>query len=819
MRAVRIALIAMCVAGPAHALAQPSQTFRAGVDLVRLDVRVTDADGRPVKDIRQDEVRITEGDVERPVVFFQHVDEPTGDYVDIARRTIGSEVSTNRGAPRGHLYVLVFDQQHIAAGREQRARRAAELFLRSRVRRGDRVALYGLPGPGPRLGFTADVDRVIGALAGVRGMLEQEAAGRLGVMRPHEAYEIVRGNERVLARVSTRMASEGGASDVTGLGATRGARGTLGENIVTPRLVLEDARAIVATLDGASRQSLAGLEALMEDLRPVEGRKAIVLISEGFHADNLARELDRVAAVAARAYGVIYAVDIGSRTETTTNTQPAEDTASEVASRLEPLGSLAAETDGRLFADANGWTDSVMAQVADESQAYYLVGFAPAAAARRDPTQYRRIAVTVTRPGTRVSTRTGYAVGATPPSPADRRRAIDLALAAPFPLQEVPLRFTTYTLRADSSPRQRVVMTLEAELPPASGNSADLVFAVRHAADGRLAASGSDRLAGRGTDDADQLIRYRVQFELDPGDYLMRVVVRNAGGLIGSADRRFRVRPLLSRDLTVSDLVFSTPDGALAVRPYGYQGESLSGVLELYGGTRAELDRAEVIVDLLRFDRSSVRSVVADMLPIKDGTMGAVRPVQVDIPLQGVPPGEYIARARLRDGNDIAGEVSRDVEVIAAPATRAGLATSLVMRLEPHAILESEVGRRARAGADARPAAATAFARGALTFAAGDYPSAVAAWAQTADAAPGVAPIRFVLGWAHAGAGDRAAAISAWRQAVHIEPTLLSAHLAIVDAFVAQGERALAEQAVRAALAVMPASRELHDRLAQVSRR
>src|ERR671919_341798 len=80
---------------------------------------------------------------EPPALFFQRVEEPSGDYVEIARRTIASEVSTNAGAPRGHLYVLVFDQLHISPGNEQRARLAGERFLRTRVRRGDRVALYG----------------------------------------------------------------------------------------------------------------------------------------------------------------------------------------------------------------------------------------------------------------------------------------------------------------------------------------------------------------------------------------------------------------------------------------------------------------------------------------------------------------------------------------------------------------------------------------------------------------------------------------------------------------------------------------------------
>src|SRR5262249_30309562 len=152
------------------ALAQTAQpTFKAGVELVRLDVRVVDEQGSPVRDLKQDEIEIVEGGETRPVVLFQHIEEPAESYADVTSRTVSSEISTNQGAARGHLCVLVFDQQHLSPGGEQRARQAADRFLRTRVRRGDRVALYALPGPGPQIGFTADARRVAAELIKVRG--------------------------------------------------------------------------------------------------------------------------------------------------------------------------------------------------------------------------------------------------------------------------------------------------------------------------------------------------------------------------------------------------------------------------------------------------------------------------------------------------------------------------------------------------------------------------------------------------------------------------------------------------------------------------
>ena len=75
--------------GAAPALAQTATleqppVFRSGVDLVRLDIRVTDDAGRPIADLRPDEVHVREEGVARPVVLFQHVQMPHVTYAEAA---------------------------------------------------------------------------------------------------------------------------------------------------------------------------------------------------------------------------------------------------------------------------------------------------------------------------------------------------------------------------------------------------------------------------------------------------------------------------------------------------------------------------------------------------------------------------------------------------------------------------------------------------------------------------------------------------------------------------------------------------------------
>src|SRR3954447_22988450 len=206
MRVLGPALLALAAAlAPQNA---PQPIFRSGVDLVRFDVRVVDGNGRPITDLRPDELEIVENGQPLPILLFQHITEPPGMYAEAALRAVSAEVSSNRGAPRGHLYLLVFDQAHIAPGNELIARRAAETFIKTRVRPSDRIAVVGIPGPGPELGFTADRTRAVAELAKVHGDLQRNVKSAAGELSVHEAYEIVGGSDRVVAEVLMRQSAD-----------------------------------------------------------------------------------------------------------------------------------------------------------------------------------------------------------------------------------------------------------------------------------------------------------------------------------------------------------------------------------------------------------------------------------------------------------------------------------------------------------------------------------------------------------------------------------------------------------------------------------
>ncbi len=841
-RSRRVGLLAaLVVTGLAGGAGGEQETprFTAGVELARLDVEVTDAQGRPLRDLRADEVEVMEGGVRRPVVLLQHVHAPRGSYADAARRTMGGEVSTNQGAPRGRLYAFVFDQAHIAPRNEQAARRAVERFVRTRVRPGDRVALYGLPGPGARVGFTSDVGRVLAALPNLAGDRDPAYFTSIGELRDFEAYEIDRGNQEILQQVLLRLAAD------SGVGATA--------------LDIRDAaREVISRADFRARQFLTTFADLVAGLRFIEGRKDVVLISEGFHPDNVGRDLERVAAAAAQSYSAVHALDINRREsgiEQRTFFGGQRFTA--IQNRVSPLGTLAAETDGELFGSAASRLDSVLERIGGRSEDYYVVGFEPPPDEDRDPEAYRRVTVLVARPGARVRTRTGYAASGNDSVVRGRRQAIDAALAAPFTMQGLRVEYTTYVLRGDAPGRSRVVLSLHAELPLAAaraGGAADLVFVVRDARSGQAVASGTDvialpaapspgRRSGRGS--------YRVQFDAPPGVYLMRAVVREPGGQIGSADRRFEVRAPDGAGVSAGDLVLGPATDPFPVRAAAFTEDGLSGMLELYGEAAA---LRTVDVELSFRSSPAGDDGVVIPLDVADTGRDGRRVVRFELPLGGVPAGRYAAQIDVRRNGEAVARVRRELDVVvgsrpdaapdrttAVPATeilRGLLAIRYLAALGPVAGRPADAAALARArendwdGATALLAAAgdgsaseasvgRLALRGLARFAGGDHTGAAEALeaAFTADTdATRRALTAFFLGWAHAHGGNQRQAASAWRRAVFLDPELVPAHLALAEAYVRLSQPALAAQVLRAGLERLPDSPALRERLARLAR-
>jgi tetratricopeptide (TPR) repeat protein len=346
---------------------------------------------------------------------------------------------------------------------------------------------------------------------------------------------------------------------------------------------------------------------------------------------------------------------------------------------------------------------------------------------------------------------------------------------------------------------------------------------------------------------------WRVQFNVPAGSYLMRAVVREPGGLAGSADRRLDVRPLDGPEVAVSDLVLGSALAALPVKPRAFTGDGLSGLLEAYARTDVQMQDLNVRIELRKpGQETSIRAIDADLQATEQDGGGLSRKARFLMPLEGIEPGEYTAHAIVKARGEIVAERTRHVEVLAA---RSGVATedvpnALVERVSPLDVLGGDLGRRfvgwlqGRAQGPAEVEAARRASeqrweqvelqvqrladqrgvvpkalRGLALFAREDFAGAAEALQSAFDAEAQSSLTAFFLGWAHEGAGHTREAISAWRSAAHLDPTMVSAHIALADAYLRLSEPALALQAIRAGLTALPDSLELRERLARLEKR
>ena len=117
---------ALCVLAAAAVSGQQPPTFRASVDVVQVDVYVTDKDGKPVTGLMADDFEVFENDERRPIVAFAPVEIPV-----IAREPVWgdaeSDVGTNT-APEGRTYLIILDPS-VSMPMALRARQRLRVFM------------------------------------------------------------------------------------------------------------------------------------------------------------------------------------------------------------------------------------------------------------------------------------------------------------------------------------------------------------------------------------------------------------------------------------------------------------------------------------------------------------------------------------------------------------------------------------------------------------------------------------------------------------------------------------------------------------------
>ncbi len=691
---VLAAALSLAAVPPAPQAPGQVPVFTSEVQLITVDAVVLNKLGRPVAGLTKDDFVVTEDG--RPVeivsfeAFLQDLSaEPYED--EDAPPVIATNAPTERTS--GRAFAVMIDDMGLAPERSEDARRAVQSFLETGVRPGDEVVVGTSSGdiwwsgriPGGR-------DDLLAVVARTRGKYEERFS--FNQMTEYEAYRIANYEDSPSTALGSPGAVSGGASGratggpeslPSGAGGVRERVRKRWENAMLCMGTACDAmlRGRARQMDAARRSrtqaTLNGVRRGLEALRPIYGRKSLLLVSQGFLSDSQDTRQRAVVALSREANTAVYFLDVrgltampGSGTGSAADPGPGPGVVMETVladrgavafeqSVLESTGSegLASDTGGFSVRNTND-LGAGAARVASESRIFYLLGFnAPEG---KSPQAWRKLQVTTRRPGLEVRARKGYTLSALAPPVKPPKKgaargpdaAVLRAVDSPHDAAGVPMRARPYLLEPGAKGQTRVLVMAEfdtAGLLGAGGPPRRLeMSAVVRMRDEPLEYR-YDQAVELKPEPAGTPWRSVVrEFGLPPGIASARIVLRDpTSGLLGSVSSRFEVpahdilrlsTPILSDRVEPARTAGEKPRPAIAVSRTFARDAGLYCQFEVIGAKKGPDGRPRVSSGLAvwsgdgRLVRESPPSTVAAST---DGR--AIRLAGID--LAGLPEGSY----------------------------------------------------------------------------------------------------------------------------------------------------------------------------------
>ncbi len=639
-------------AAPSALQQDTTPTFRSGVQLVEVDVVVTDRQGKPVRDLTRDDFEIVEDNRRQQIRTLSLVDVPIDreqSPPDPRAPRIESDVTTNT-LPEGRTYVLLMDTGPLKSGpggeRPMRARQMAEQWLDEVVRPNDRVAVIHVAGSfndaqpftNSRRLLLSSINRTLGG-AGASGDIKSE------VDRNLDAW-------RAIKDVSER------------LGTIPGRRKAI-VWVVFPPPILYPASRLEQTSQGSGR----GLE------DPVARR-----------ADELLDAWREAAQAAVNNNVAVYPVDPRGLT-------PDFGGLTEAAS----LREVAYETGGvPIGVNTNNISDG-FATIAQDASTYYLLGYTPEP--ERTDGKFHPLEIRVKREGVTVRARRGYyapSANAKPPKPLPMPpEGVSLAardaLRKPIATKGLGIDVSAVAFRGNGKDSDVVItahvrgQTLDFDAGRRLAVSYQVFDLEGKVATGfykvfgfNLGSESRARATGTG-------LQFVERITLKPGRYELRLVAEQPDGPLGSVTAPIEAAKF-EGDIELSGVALAsrrapevllvgdrTLRSALPADPTALRSFRAADGLSVYAEVYTDPDRQ---VDELRLDRirfATLRAVIATM----DGTVVAqgkserittamsgpmVREgFRTDFDLSRLTPGRYLLALEASPGGNRQKTVSRQI--------------------------------------------------------------------------------------------------------------------------------------------------------------
>jgi VWFA-related protein len=678
-RLLLLAILALAI--PSARADQGPPVFKSGAELVLVDVVVTDGKGALVRGLTSEDFLVYEDGDARPIASFEAIDRPAvAGSLAVAPEPMPAVATNAVERPERATLVVVFDELHLSPIATEHVRSRLEDAWKA-LGPAD-VLLVSTAGGGNWMGrLPGDEESLQAALLRFKGARMPEKSG---VISDYEAFLIAaRHDENALIEIYRRYIEAGLIMDP---------QVKLGRNFTRPDEVIEvkerkkDLPSIGRSMITAEAEerwagarqrqaaTLARLTHLLNGLAGRGGRKAVILVSEGFVHDPAIPEHRGLVEAARRARAAIHVIDprnpgaLSHEVESVDliDIRDLHQAAARVPRESEGSDALANATGGRIVRSVQA-LPATLGRLGDELRTYYLLGYEPPAG--RADGRYHKLRVALKRPGLRLEARPGYYALA----PESRRAARDApatvlrnALASPFDAGGLPVQLAGFVL--GRGPKGGSLVRLVGEVDASTIAVPETVDALFELVPQGDASAKQAALSAPLAKAAGGPVRLEREFEVPPGVYQARLVVRERGGdkRVGSVRQALSVLPVEAFRVTtpiLSDVLQDQAPLARAERRFE-QGATLHCVVQVLGGSGRPVQAGAVVQS----------AEGREVLRIPDSAIASIPPSRRwSIPLAGLAAGRYELVISLTDEGTREVLTSRERFVV-VPTPKSGTA-------------------------------------------------------------------------------------------------------------------------------------------------
>jgi hypothetical protein len=452
------------------------------------------------------------------------------------------------------------------------------------------------------------------------------------------------------------------------------------------REVEHDAAEIMNEVRHRTDGSIHGMRAVLQSLAAFEGPKSVILVSEGLIFEGLGSDADELASLAADARATldVLMLDVPQfdASQARRPTTPREDRNLQVVG----LEQLAGAARGQLYR-INVAADFAFDRISRSLDGYYLIGVE----SRPDDRNGRRhrIGVKTTRRGVTIRSRRTFvtAMSAKATTPAD---AVARAIKSPLPINDLPLKISTWTYKEPGGGKVRVMFAAEVErlVDQPLDYTVGVAIVNKH---GRGPAPPVElkTLAEKPGDPGTAV--YSGMMQVDPGQYRVILSMADSEGRVGSVVRSVTAFQMDGAGLSMGDLMVS---GATAGEKVTLEPSiepivtgTMAALMETYSPT--PVSGLDATLEILTDEDSAPLASVP--MRISAGPSTEIGALTAQFNTAALPPGRYLARGVLRMGGKPQGHMIRPFRIAAASAATdaagGGAATTTMMPNEMASVL------------------------------------------------------------------------------------------------------------------------------------